>query len=45
LAAQRLAIHAEGRWCTWMYETRPELGQISHYEAAGSLVTVRAFVG
>ncbi len=25
--AQRLAVHADGRWCTWMYETRNETDQ------------------
>jgi hypothetical protein len=25
--------------------TRPDFYQVSHYEAAGSLMTVRAFVG
>jgi hypothetical protein len=23
-AAQQSVIHADGRWCTWMYETRNE---------------------
>jgi hypothetical protein len=24
LPVQRAAVHADGRWCTWMYETRNE---------------------
>ena len=28
LAAHRLAVHADGRWCTQMYETRNETAQI-----------------
>jgi hypothetical protein len=24
LPAQRAAVHADGPWCTWMYETRNE---------------------
>jgi hypothetical protein len=30
--AQRPAVHADGRWCTWVYETRNE----TDFEAAVS---------
>ena len=30
LPADRAALHADGRWCTWMYETRNETTQADH---------------
>jgi hypothetical protein len=31
LAAHGRVADADGRWCTWMYETRNETGMASHY--------------
>jgi hypothetical protein len=35
LPAQRPAIHANGRWCMWMYETRNETVILAGAESCG----------
>jgi hypothetical protein len=32
LPAQRRAVHVDGCWCTWMYETRNETGQTPGFQ-------------